>query len=931
MRQPIVFGKYLLLERISVGGMAEVFKAKYFGEEGFEKILAIKRILPSMAEDDQFITMFIDEAKIAGDLAHPCIGQIYELGQIDNGHFIAMEYIWGKDVLQIQNRFRRLRQKMPIPMSAYIASRVCEGLDYAHRRTDSSDNAMHIIHRDVSPQNILVSYSGEVKIIDFGIAKARSRSSKTQAGVLKGKFGYMSPEQVRGLPLDQRSDIFSIGTLLWEMSTGERLFTGETDFATLDKVRNADVRTPSELNDAVPPELDAIILKALCRNPDDRYQWASEMQEALVGFGQAQVPQFKPKDLSGLVAQMFGPERKREQGRMEEYREITKDDMSTFTKPGGADQREVVMSLLPLDSVVSGEHQEVLVAADDSDVVSVSDEYDEDGATTVGQPGFFGGDDEVIDGNDLLEVLDEESDDGATMVFSAAEHGVPGTEPMTAEPTFIFNSETGQMVQSQLDAQVYAKSNGGHGELDTEMPDQGPTVLFDAQAVQSSAPQAPQRTPSDITPVGRPRNPMASTMPIQVPRRRSSLVKDILIGVLVAVVIILGIVVWRVLAVGGWKFQSPATLVITATPSRLTEVYVDGQLKGKMVPGTPFTLKDVSPQKHVIMLKPKGWKQVKRVVTLKPGDVRVVSVLLNTTPVDGKLALTISPAGAAVLVNGKPIKFSPGTVLTLAPGKAHKLQVQKDGFVASDSSFTLEPGKTLGKTVTLRPASEVAGTAAVQISTTPAGATVVLDGKGLGPTPVLIKELKPGSHNVSVSMQGYESRTEAVVLAADKTLELALVLKQKAAPVAVAAARAPARRKPAARARPAAATDPQPAPRFKPRAKARPKPVARRKPRPAAKPKPRSKPRGKPKPAPALAAPTGDVGYLVANTMPWGATVLVDGKNTGKKTPVAPRSKIALKPGKHRVTFVLNGKKHKFSVTITSGKTARLIKKLPAE
>ena len=245
VRQAIPFGKYLLLDRISVGGMAEVFKAKSYGVEGFEKIIAIKRILPTMGEDRDFIKMFIDEAKIAGQLAHANICQIFELGRIDGSHFIAMEYIWGKDLLQIQNRLRKIKQQMPVADGVLHRSRrCCEGLDYAHRKRDPLGRPLEIVHRDCSPQNVLVSYEGEVKVIDFGIAKATSRNSRTQAGVLKGKFGYMSPEQVRGLPLDRRSDIFALGTMLYECLTGERLFQGETDFSTLEKVRNVDMPPP---------------------------------------------------------------------------------------------------------------------------------------------------------------------------------------------------------------------------------------------------------------------------------------------------------------------------------------------------------------------------------------------------------------------------------------------------------------------------------------------------------------------------------------------------------------------------------------------------------------------------------------------------------------------------------------------------------------
>src|SRR5688572_5899314 len=170
LRQATPFGKYVLLERVSVGGMAEVFKAKAFGVEGFEKILAIKRILPSLAEDGDFIDMFIDEAKICGQLNHANICQIFELGRVADSHFIAMEYVWGKDLLQIQNRHRKLRVTMRPEMAAYVAAKMCEGLDYAHKKKDAAGKALNIIHRDISPQNILISYEGELKIIDFGIA-----------------------------------------------------------------------------------------------------------------------------------------------------------------------------------------------------------------------------------------------------------------------------------------------------------------------------------------------------------------------------------------------------------------------------------------------------------------------------------------------------------------------------------------------------------------------------------------------------------------------------------------------------------------------------------------------------------------------------------------------------------------------------------------
>src|SRR5688572_9961729 len=315
----IPFGKYLLLDRIAVGGMAEVYTAKSFGIEGFEKIIAIKRILPTMAEDEDFIDMFIDEAKIAGQLNHASIVPIYELGKLGDSHYIAMEFVWGKDLLQIMNRFRRLRKRMPAAMVAFVALKLCEGLDYAHNKRDRRGNPLNIIHRDISPQNVLVSYEGQVKLIDFGIAKAASRTTKTQAGVLKGKFGYMSPEQVRGLPIDARSDVFAVGTCMYEMVTSERLFMGESDFSTLEKVRNALVDPPTTMVPDLPKELEQIIMRALQKGAEDRYQTAAEMQEALQRFLAGQRPPFGTSKLSAWMKTAFATEIAREKARIDSF------------------------------------------------------------------------------------------------------------------------------------------------------------------------------------------------------------------------------------------------------------------------------------------------------------------------------------------------------------------------------------------------------------------------------------------------------------------------------------------------------------------------------------------------------------------------------------------------------------------------------------
>lgn len=306
--QPTKFGPYLLLERISLGGMAEVFKAVEFGVEGFERTVAVKRILPHVAEDEQFIAMFKDEAHIAVQLTHSNIAQIYNLGSERDNFYIALEYVAGRDLRTLFEHGRRSETPMPIGQACYTVMQVCEGLDYAHNKRDKYGQSLNIIHRDVSPPNVLVSYEGEVKLIDFGVAKAAGRVSKTQAGILKGKFGYMSPEQVRGNPVDRRSDVFALTVVLWEVLTGRRLFQGETDFATLDKVREVAVEPPTMYNPKIPDSLEAVVLKGLAEDPEQRYQSAMELHDALQAYMFESGTMYGRKDLAGWMRTEFARE-----------------------------------------------------------------------------------------------------------------------------------------------------------------------------------------------------------------------------------------------------------------------------------------------------------------------------------------------------------------------------------------------------------------------------------------------------------------------------------------------------------------------------------------------------------------------------------------------------------------------------------------------
>jgi serine/threonine protein kinase len=275
------YGPYRLLERVAIGGMAEVFKAKRTGVEGFEKVLAVKRILPHLSDNKEFVDMFIDEAKMVAGLTHPNIVQIFDLGKIEKSYYIAMEYVHGRDLRSILRRAREREVAFPLELALLVARGVASALEFAHRKKDERGRPMQIVHRDISPQNILISFEGEVKLTDFGIAKAATKASITDAGALRGKLLYMSPEQAWGKPMDRRSDVFSLGIVLYEMVTDHRPFLGNSEVGILEMVRECRVARPSTLNSRLPADLENAIMMALARDPADRYQDAAELSRDL--------------------------------------------------------------------------------------------------------------------------------------------------------------------------------------------------------------------------------------------------------------------------------------------------------------------------------------------------------------------------------------------------------------------------------------------------------------------------------------------------------------------------------------------------------------------------------------------------------------------------------------------------------------------------
>ncbi len=275
------FGKYDLLALLATGGMAEIWLARVSGMAGFEKLVVIKRLLDKLAVENDYVEMFLDEARINARLTHSNIVQVLELGQVDGKYFMAMEFVPGLSVSQVGKRATKTLGDVPQEVACGIVAQACSGLHYAHEKTMPDGAPLNIIHRDVSPQNLILTYEGLVKVLDFGIAKADQRQSQTRTGLVKGKFSYMSPEQCLGQALDRRSDVFALGIVLFELCTARRLFKRRSTYETYTAITKADVPLPSKLNPKVHAAVEAVILRALSLKPEDRYATADAMQDAL--------------------------------------------------------------------------------------------------------------------------------------------------------------------------------------------------------------------------------------------------------------------------------------------------------------------------------------------------------------------------------------------------------------------------------------------------------------------------------------------------------------------------------------------------------------------------------------------------------------------------------------------------------------------------
>jgi len=788
-RQPIPFGKYLLLDRINIGGMAEVWRGKQFGASGFERLVAIKRILPNIAEDDEFISMFIDEAKISVQLTHANVASIYELGNILGSYFISMEYIPGKDMRAIFDRCRKKGEPAPVPLVAFCVSKMCEGLDYAHRKKDGMGREMNIVHRDISPQNVLISYEGEVKVIDFGIAKAAGKATKTQAGILKGKFGYMSPEQIRGLPLDRRSDVFAIGVCLYEMLTGERLFVGDSDFSVLEKVRKAEVPPPSTYNRRIPEALERIVLKALAKDVDERYQYASELGDDLQRFLITSDTIFSRKDLAQYMKSTFAEDVEREKQRLLDYADIKPPEgmqaaleAASFNSPIQASAPApapvpVVQPVAPQPRMTGsmpaispgGVRRSPTLAAlpkltaataapppDDDEggatqLVSSDHEFADSPEPTT-QPGAAVG--RAVTPLETPTALPSHDDDepvsGRTAVIPPpaplppspahpprmSHANIPVVRPSMSVPTL------GPSDTSPSGPAPRTSRGGGLPRMTRDVP-------VPPDAVARPAPPVAPPYEDEEDPQERPTGAVAAITP-----HDSGKQKKLLLGAAgAAALLVLGLIAWA-LSGPGVGYVLVDLQGVPAEVRGRVQVRLDTQLI-PLEGGSATLLREVPAGKVMVVVSAEGYNTFTRTVEVVAGkDVTPVQAVLESLVRTAALVLTTEPPTAEVKVDGRvvreqgkaaayikdvPLNGPEWVVEVSAPNhKPASKRVPVSGSGPVELSLKLEP---------------LVVKLAVKVESRPAGATIFVDGKDVGAVTPAVVQVSPNARQFTLKLK----------------------------------------------------------------------------------------------------------------------------------------------------------------------------------
>lgn len=385
------FGRYELTALIARGGMAEVWRARARGAGGFRKDVVIKTILPHLAQDPEFIEMFRNEALLAAGLNHPNLVQIFDFGSRESTYFIAMEFVDGQSLRHIARRYRQQTgAELPPWLALYVAAAVCDGLQYAHDLRGDDGRPIGLVHRDVSPENIMISYPGLVKLLDFGVAKATKDASLTDAGTLKGKYSYMAPEQILGRQVDRRIDVYGVGVILYELLTGVRPFQGRTQWDLLQQITSGEVAKPSSLMSWIPPELDRILLRAIERDPGERFGSTQELQAQLSDYLEKANNQRSQRDVGQFMQELYTEEVKVRTPAPKKAQAIAEVVAQVETKNQGPDMAALVAELRAIetpapmkDSDETQEGQQAQIEDDDEEEEEEGPAKEETGSSSV--------------------------------------------------------------------------------------------------------------------------------------------------------------------------------------------------------------------------------------------------------------------------------------------------------------------------------------------------------------------------------------------------------------------------------------------------------------------------------------------------------------------------------------------------------------------
>ena len=718
---PRKFGKYTLLRKLAVGGMAEIFLALHRSISGFEKLLVIKRILPNLTQDGEFLQMFLDEARIAATLNHPNIAQIYDVGSVGDSYFIAMEYVHGEDLRSIVRAMKKKAIKsFPLEHGLQIVAGVCAGLDFAHTRTDLQGEPLEIVHRDISPQNVLVTFAGDVKVVDFGIAAAKIAGMKqnTDRGQLKGKIPYMSPEQCQGEDLDHRSDIFSMGILLWELTTGRRLFRGETEFNTLRKIVEEPYPRPTQFVSNYSPELEQIVMRALAKDRESRYASARDLQADLEEFTRHNRLRASSLNLATFLEEIFG------------------DKLAT--------QREALAQGKRLADIIAQEEDRApeipsdeLVELDDKDL-PISDAHS--GAPSGAHSGTPSGALVAAQGPPSTGAwVEEKKSSGAKRLAMAIVALVLVLGVGGAVLFFSSNSNSG------------TRSPAVSGQLEVSSTPDGASIALDNETTGMVTPHVFKNLRVDRT----------YQVKLSLDGYRPELREVKLTSAHSEERVSLELT------------PSAKGIVTIKTAPRGAQIYFDGR---PLEDHSPTTIAEIVPlEEHTVLVKLAGYVDQTKSVTVAPGKAVELLLELVEAPLgadESFLVIESEPDNARIVIDDDEVEERTPFKMRLAAGRRVTVEIGKAGFDSFRKSVKLTGGDTVKIAARLDrsrernpggksgPNGQRSGDDDSSGGTTKAKGSgwlyfnavpycnVAIDGRAVGVTPIVKRELSAGRHTI---------------------------------------------------------------------------------------------------------------------------------------------------------------------------------------